>query len=707
MAAPAGYTQVFSDDFNTLSISANKTSNANWYSGQAWGGSFGEAKFVSAASPNSPFSIVQQGGESALRIHMTRDASGQLQSGLISNTFPDGTSTTPRDGNPYGYYEARMWLPSGTGIWPGFWSLESERLSANRDHVVEVDVMENYGTAMPTQYSTVVHDWNWNGTTLEGHSQQYARANPGAGVVSSGWHTYGVEITPQKMTFYFDDHAYWSIPTPAGLNTDPMFMIDLAAGGGWTVDPNLKDASLYVDYFRAYELQAVKPVVVPKVALSGSGAVTNKAVQVVAGTAGTAYVGLVVSVLDGDREVGKATVKADGTWSLTLTLGGEGTHTLKASLTDVKGVTGTSAAVAYVLDTKAPVAPDLTLTATAGKAAAVSLASGTAEAGATVTLYDGKAVIATTTADSVTGAYSFGHLPALSAGSHVLTARATDAAGNAGKASTSQTVMVSKGGIVTSMALAHADGTKDVYTGAITGKDYVSEHVLYNAAGILTETARYNASGVLTYHGSLDTGTGVKTTDTYGAAGALLSHVVAQADGSFDSIVYGPGTLVTHTMQYADKTKDIYKTGVTGQSYVAEHMFVASDGGVALSDRTNLDLSHTQTANRAGVTLTSTAGVSDTLKGAGGDSFVFAAGFGKDIVTNFHAASGPAHDVLVLDKAQVGSFDDLLAHHMISAVGKDALITLSPTDSILLKNVQVALLTADDFAFQDHGLFHA
>lgn len=253
MPAPAGYQLVYADEFNQLSVSASRTADANWYSGQAWGGSFGEARFLPANAAKSPFSIVDKGGETALRIHMTRDAGGQLSSGLISNTFPDGTSKTVRDGNPYGYYEARLWLPDGTGVWSAFWALESERLSPTRDRVVEVDVMENYGTAMPGQYSSVVHEWDWANKTLEGHASTYARANPGVGVVASGWHTYGVEITPERMTFYFDDRPYWTKATPAALDTDPMFMINLAAGGGWTIDPKLKDASLYVDYFRAYE----------------------------------------------------------------------------------------------------------------------------------------------------------------------------------------------------------------------------------------------------------------------------------------------------------------------------------------------------------------------------------------------------------------------------------------------------------------------
>lgn len=262
MPAPANYSLVFADEFNQLSIANTTTATANWYTAQPWGGGFGDAKFMPVGGSASPFSIVQQGGQSALQIEMTRNAAGQLQSGLISNTFPNGTSTTPQDGDPYGYYEVRMWLPAGQGVWPAFWAVEKERLSATRDHVFEIDVMEQHGSALADRYASILHDWNWNGTVLEGHTSQSHQNIVGQGVFTTGWHTYGVEIRPDTMTFSMDGRAHFSLATPPALSTDPMFMIDLAAGGGWPVDPALNHQKLYVDYFRAYELNDQAPVLV-------------------------------------------------------------------------------------------------------------------------------------------------------------------------------------------------------------------------------------------------------------------------------------------------------------------------------------------------------------------------------------------------------------------------------------------------------------
>lgn len=258
MSAPAGYQLVWSDEFSSMSISSAKTDTSkNWYSKTAYGGDFGSATFNAPTSATQPFAIVQKGGETALKITMDRNpTTGQLESGLISSTYPDGSSRMPQDGNPYGYYEARMWLPDPeAGIWPAFWSIEKERISqtTTRDHVWEIDVVEHYGAGMPDRYTTAIHDWDWSGTTLQGHTSTYDRNVVGPNVLATGWHTYGVEITKEKMIFSFDGQVYHSVDTPATLDTDLMWMFNLAAGGGWPIAPDLNNVDMWVDYFRAYE----------------------------------------------------------------------------------------------------------------------------------------------------------------------------------------------------------------------------------------------------------------------------------------------------------------------------------------------------------------------------------------------------------------------------------------------------------------------
>jgi hypothetical protein len=52
-----------------------------------------------------------------------------------------------------------MWLPSGQGVWPAFWAIEEERLSLTRDHVFEVDVMEQHGSALDDRYASILNNW--------------------------------------------------------------------------------------------------------------------------------------------------------------------------------------------------------------------------------------------------------------------------------------------------------------------------------------------------------------------------------------------------------------------------------------------------------------------------------------------------------------------------------------------------------------------
>jgi VCBS repeat-containing protein len=88
----------------------------------------------------------------------------------------------------------------------------------------------------------------------------------------------------------------------------------------------------------------------------------------------------------------------------------------------------------------------------------------------------------------------------------------------------------------------------------------------------------------------------------------------------------------------------------------------------------------------------------DTLSGGvGADTFVFAAGFGKDVITDFAAGPGVL-DVLELS---LGTAFDTFAEVMAKAtqVGVDTVFTFDANTSITLKGVQKTALVADAFHF--------
>ncbi len=105
----------------------------------------------------------------------------------------------------------------------------------------------------------------------------------------------------------------------------------------------------------------------PTVAITSSGGLTNDATQTISGSvaAGEAAVGGTVYLYDngGTTAIGTATVGSGGAWTTTVTLSGDGAHTIVAQDTDAAGNTGSSTAVVFTLDT---IAPTVAITSAAG-----------------------------------------------------------------------------------------------------------------------------------------------------------------------------------------------------------------------------------------------------------------------------------------------------------------------------------------------------
>ena len=146
---------------------------------------------------------------------------------------------------------------------------------------------------------------------------------------------------------------------------------------------------------------------------------------------GSAAANSAVKVFDGATQIGTTTANSSGAWTYTTAVLSDGSHSLKATATTTSGTSSTSSVLAVKIDTAAPTAPTMA-TPTNNANGGLNL-TGAAEANSVVKVFDGTTQIGTATANS-SGVWSY-TTGALAAGSHSLTAKATDAAGNTGAAS--------------------------------------------------------------------------------------------------------------------------------------------------------------------------------------------------------------------------------------------------------------------------------
>src|SRR5262249_39164039 len=257
--------------------------------------------------------------------------------------------------------------------------------------------------------------------------------------------------------------------------------------------------------------------------------------------------------------------------------------------------------------------------------------SGTAEADSMVKLYEGTRLLGTATA-AADGSWSV-TTGILKHGTHTFVATATDVAGNT---SASAQPLHPPGG-------PHSGATSP--TVALTN---VHEHCNHTA----------------TVKGTADAYSQVKVYD----GTTPLGSVKAAADGtwSFNS-PYLTNKVHSFTGQEVDST---------GQTVA-----VTSGNAILGSSGNN--------------TIASTSG-NDILAGNGHhDTFVFAANFGHDVITDF-SAGGKGHDTIQSNKSVFDSFADVLSD--ASQVGQNVVIS-EGTDTLTLKNTKLGALNSHDFHF--------
>jgi hypothetical protein len=206
-AQAAGYTNlIFDEEFNTLNLSPNGSGTYTWYNG-IWYEAPSSASDLTVT--NSVFAA-------------TETPSDPHDSSITTMNRGAGPSTVFR----YGYFEARMSWNTIPANWAAFW-LFSIAHAQGTDTIptgeewCELDIFEAFGNG--NEVGTV-HDWVLSNGTIT-NTQNTNNYQPLNGIDMSQFHIYGVLWTPSTITWYFDNQAIMSWPTPAICQTQQLFMI--------------------------------------------------------------------------------------------------------------------------------------------------------------------------------------------------------------------------------------------------------------------------------------------------------------------------------------------------------------------------------------------------------------------------------------------------------------------------------------------------
>lgn len=234
-----GYKLVWHDEFDGNTLSSDWTEeqqSSGWVNNEL-------QNYIKGSSVND----VSNGN---LNIHCYKE-NGKVYSGRVYAKVDKGWQ--------YGYFEARIKLPSGKGTWPAFWMMPVTVDWVNEGWPLcgEIDIMEEVGV-VPNEVSSSFHAKGHNHTnnTQITHAMTINKAE-------GEYHVYALEWTKDRLTTYVDGKVQLSYDNPGTGVVDwpydkPYYVIlNLAWGGSWGgmqgVNESALPVTMNIDYVRVYQ----------------------------------------------------------------------------------------------------------------------------------------------------------------------------------------------------------------------------------------------------------------------------------------------------------------------------------------------------------------------------------------------------------------------------------------------------------------------
>jgi len=295
----SGFELAFSDEFN-----GNALNPYRWHSQLRWDGEFngeryeyrvinGEDQFyVNVLSPDqahqnqivptyNPFQfdgsrLAIRAAKNPLKNNNNKRAFGSLSEISSQQTFLSGAiSTHEKFNQKYGYFEARIKIPSHVGTFPAFWLFHESRAWEGTQRT-EIDVMENLGHAPWYVYNSFHYFKNVSSTY--GGDANFLKPRPSGQIYtgtdySQDYHVYAVDWRPGKVIWYIDGQQVSELDSNEVNYENLYVMLNLAMGGNWTNFPansgglgrpanerfptqndlnNFSNPALEIDYVRVY-----------------------------------------------------------------------------------------------------------------------------------------------------------------------------------------------------------------------------------------------------------------------------------------------------------------------------------------------------------------------------------------------------------------------------------------------------------------------
>jgi len=158
----------------------------------------------------------------------------------------------------YGYFEARMRLPTAPGLWPAFWLMPDRggpnepqwKRQSTENGGMEFDVMEHLTRWGPHRYNIAFH---WDGYQKNHHQTGTTRVYVAPD--KTGFLTAGLLWLPGLAVYYCNGRevARWEDPRIASVPADMMFTLPQ---GGWDnspLDPARLPDDFVIDYVRVWQ----------------------------------------------------------------------------------------------------------------------------------------------------------------------------------------------------------------------------------------------------------------------------------------------------------------------------------------------------------------------------------------------------------------------------------------------------------------------